>query len=53
MRAAIQKRGSMAAVGNPALPLCGMFVVVSILYLGHPKGYELYGLFVVRNQLPI
>ena len=22
-------------------------------YLGHPKGYEQYGLFIVRNQLPV
>ena len=27
--------------------------VVTTIILGHPKGYEHYGLFVVRSQLPM
>ena len=27
-------------------------VTFASIYQGHPKGYEHYGVFVVRNQLP-
>ena len=38
---------------HPTLPGCWVvFLLICLYNLGHPGGYEHYGLFVVRNQLP-